>query len=1079
MDFDYTTETITPDVTTVLTIGGTGALQLPSGNTGQEPGTAAAGAIRWNTSGTWVEYYDGTVWQHVSSSSGTVSSFSAGTTGLTPNTATTGAITLAGTLSVANGGTGITTAPAAGQVLYSSSTTYAPITLSTIAVTSLSGTSGNITVSASTGAVTLNLATAGTAGTYGQVTTDTFGRVTSGVTINDVTHGGTGASTLTLNGVVYGNGTSAVGITTAGTTGQVLVGNTGAAPSFSALSGVAVTTFSGGTTGLTPNTATTGAVTLAGTLVLGNGGTGANLTNVSGGIVYGGSSAMAFTAAGLTNQILQSNGSGTPTWTGTPTISGANILSATIPNSALTNSSIIVTGGTGLGVSGSPVSLGGTITLSNTGVTSLVAGTGITVSSATGAVTVGTANIPNTSLTNSSVTVGTTNIALGATSTSLAGMTGITFVSGTVTGVSNPVNPTDVVNLQYLQAQQAGLEWKLEVAAATTASLTATYSNGTSGVGATLTNAGALAAFAVDGYTALLGDRILVKNQSSAFQNGIYTVTTLGSASISWVLTRSIDNNTTASMNNATTLVTNGTTNANSGWTQTTANPTIGAGSINWVQFSGAGAGVSSFQTSLSGLTPNTSSAGAITLAGTLGATSGGTGTGTAPTAGQLLVGQTGGTYTPFTVTSGTGISTTTGSGTFQINNTGVTSAAAGTGISVSGATGAVTFSNTGVLSFSAGTTGLTPNTSTTGAITLGGTLVVANGGTGATTLTAHGVLLGEGTGAITATSVGATGTVLSGNTGADPTFQTLSTLAVTSIAGTTNQITVSASTGAVTLSTPSTFIAPGTITASTGLTVTSGGALVTAGGVTVSTLTANSFLYSGTAGLLTTTTAPTNGQLLIGSTGSAPVAATLTAGANVYVTNAAGSITIAGPKYYAESSTSPVVTPTVTASQGVAIGSAATSTVYGVQSYANGQFSSIGDAQGVRVIMRNSTTTNTPTELFVDGSSTRLTLPLLGAGCAWTFEILVVARRTDATGSVGSWIFQGMIYNNATAASTTMSPVNGSKTTVARIGSIASVNDPIISADTTNGSLKILVTGVTGQTYQWVANVNIVQTYH
>jgi hypothetical protein len=90
-------------------------------------------------------------------------------------------------------------------------------------------------------------------------------------------------------------------------------------------------------------------------------------------------------------------------------------------------------------------------------------------------------------------------------------------------------------------------------------------------------------------------------------------------------------------------------------------------------------------------------------------------------------------------------------------------------------------------------------------------------------TYTAHGVLIGEGTGSIVASSVGATGTVLSGNTGADPTFQALSGLAVTSITGTANEITASASTGAVTLSTPSTFIAPGTIASTTSLTAGNG----------------------------------------------------------------------------------------------------------------------------------------------------------------------------------------------------------------------------------------------------------------
>ena len=85
-----------------------------------------------------------------------------------------------------------------------------------------------------------------------------------------------------------------------------------------------------------------------------------------------------------------------------------------------------------------------------------------------------------------------------------------------------------------------------------------------------------------------------------------------------------------------------------------------------------------------------------------------------------------------------------------------------------------------------------------------GSSVAVANGGTGATTLAANGVIYGNGTGAVGVTAVGTTGQVLVGNTGAAPSFAALSSSAVTSITGTANQITASASTGAVTLSLPS-----------------------------------------------------------------------------------------------------------------------------------------------------------------------------------------------------------------------------------------------------------------------------------
>ena len=99
---------------------------------------------------------------------------------------------------------------------------------------------------------------------------------------------------LTQYGVVYGGGAAgAPAATAAGTTGQILVGNTGAAPSWAALSSSAVTSISFGTTGLTPSTATQGAVSVAGTLVVSNGGTGVSTLS---GLAFGNGTS-AFTAA--------------------------------------------------------------------------------------------------------------------------------------------------------------------------------------------------------------------------------------------------------------------------------------------------------------------------------------------------------------------------------------------------------------------------------------------------------------------------------------------------------------------------------------------------------------------------------------------------------------------------------------------------------------------------------------------------------------------------------------------------------------------------------------------------------------
>jgi hypothetical protein len=90
-----------------------------------------------------------------------------------------------------------------------------------------------------------------------------------------------------------------------------------------------VSSISFGSTGLTPATATTGAVTVAGTLAIANGGTNATATPTAGGVSYGTGSAYAFTAAGTAGYLLTSAGSSAPTWTAT-TGSG-NVVLATSP----------------------------------------------------------------------------------------------------------------------------------------------------------------------------------------------------------------------------------------------------------------------------------------------------------------------------------------------------------------------------------------------------------------------------------------------------------------------------------------------------------------------------------------------------------------------------------------------------------------------------------------------------------------------------------------------------------------------------------------------------------------------------
>jgi hypothetical protein len=136
------------------------------------------------------------------------------------------------------------------------------------------------------------------------------------------------------------------------------------------------------------------------------------------------------------------------------------------------------------------------------------------------------------------LTIGTTAIKLGETSLTLGGLTSVAVTQ-------DPTTALQVATKQYVDTLvSSGITYhtpvKYEVPD-TTGNLTATYNNGTAGVGATLTNAGTQTAFTPDGVVATAGDRILIYNQTNAFENGVYEVTTVGSGSTNWVLTRTTD----------------------------------------------------------------------------------------------------------------------------------------------------------------------------------------------------------------------------------------------------------------------------------------------------------------------------------------------------------------------------------------------------------------------------------------------------------------------------------------------------------------------------------------------------------
>src|SRR5210317_563768 len=231
----------------------------------------------------------------------------------------------------------------------------------------------------------------------------------------------------------------------------------------------------------------------------------------------------------------------------------------------------------------------------------------------------GSAGITNANLANPTITLGSSTLTLGATTTDIAGLTSLVVDDITINGqtiqttASNlDINLTphgtgtvivpsgyedragfttnSLANKAYVDQVAQGLDTKPSVRAATTADLSATYSNGSSGVGATLT-AGSNGAIVIDGVSLSVDDRVLVKDQSTAAQNGIYRVTTQGDGSTAFVLTRATPEDQPEELTGgAFVFVEEGTANANNGYVFThTGAPTFGTTSLDVAQFSGAG----------------------------------------------------------------------------------------------------------------------------------------------------------------------------------------------------------------------------------------------------------------------------------------------------------------------------------------------------------------------------------------------------------------------------------------------------------------------------------------------------------
>jgi hypothetical protein len=179
----------------------------------------------------------------------------------------------------------------------------------------------------------------------------------------------------------------------------------------------------------------------------------------------------------------------------------------------------------------------------------------------------------------------------------------------------------------------------------------------------------------------------------------------------------------------------------------------------------------------------------------------------------------------------------------------------------------------------------------------------------------------------------------------------------------------------------------------------------------------------------------------------------------------------------YSENAISPIAN-TVTGNNAVAIGSnnlatganslatgyGASSANYGAAVHANGSFANVGDAQTGKYVLRNTTTTAASTEVFLDGSASRI---VLQNNSSIAYSALIVAQRTDITGYHGAWKIEGLVQRDATASTTTLIGTRSRTTLTAPTGWSADV-----FADATNGALTFKVTGAAAQTIRWVVTV-------
>ncbi len=662
-----------------------------------------------------------------------------------------------------------------------------------------------------------------------------------------IANGGTNATSMTnTDGVVYYDGTK-LNTTAVGTAGQVLTSNgTGNAPTFQT-SATSIETINGNTGSISGST-----VTIEGGNNITTSGSAATMTvNVSGttnhAVQIGNSTgSLSSVAVGATNTVLLGNTSADPSF-------------GTVPNAALTNSSITLTDGVGISVTGSPVALGGSAMISlaipvtiadgGTNATSMTNANGVVYYDGTklNTTTVGTAG---QLLTSNGAGNAPTFQTLATSITTINGDSG--SISGSTVTISGGNNiETSGDDIATMMVSVSGTTNHAVQIGNSTGSLSSVAVGATNTV--LLGNTGADPSFGTVPNAALTNSSITLNSGTGISVTGS-PVALGGSAMIALSTPVSVANGGTG----ASTLTSNGVLlgNGTSPITATTAGTggQILIGSSGAPSFitptAGAGLSITNNATTLSyalavpvtiadggtNATSMTNTDGVVYYDGTK------LNTTTVGTAGQVLTSNGSGSAPTFQSAAASGITTINGD----------TGSISGSTVTIAGGNNITTSGNGGTI------------------------MTVSVSGT-----TNHAVQIGNSSGSLSPVAVGATNTVLLGNTGADPSFGTVPNAALTN-----SSITLNSGTGITVTGSPVSLGSSATIALSTPVSVANGG-------TGASTLTSNGVLLGNGTSPITATTAGTGGQVLIGSSG-APSFITPTAGAGLSITNNATTLSYA-----------------------------------------------------------------------------------------------------------------------------------------------------------------------------------------